>query len=283
MSQQLTKIKTRIKTVKGAYKVTSAMKLVSTVKLRKYKNQMLANKEYSLTMEEITKTVMENIHKVKSPYMRENTEANKNLYVIISSTLGLCGSYNNNIFKVAEVALKKEDDAIILGKKSMTHFKNGEFGKVEGFEEYHSINDQSLINQMVRYILDAYLKGEYKEIHLIYTEFKNSIVFLAKDFKLLPVRETNNENEGIEKYPPLLEPSKEELVNTLFPLYLKNEVYAKLLESEVCEHASRMNAMENATDNAKEILDNLKIEFNKARQTSITQEITEIVAASNAL
>ena len=209
-------------------------------------------------------------------------DTSKNLYVIISSTLGLCGSYNNNIFKVAEVALKAEDDAIILGKKSITHFKNGEFTKVEGFEDYHSVNDQSLINQMVRYILDSYLKGEYKEVHLIYTEYKNSIVFLAKDFKLLPLKENKSEKDNM-NYPPLLEPSKEELVNTLFPLYLKNEVYAKLLESEVCEHASRMNAMENATDNAKEILDNLKIEFNKARQTSITQEITEIVAASNAI
>ena len=281
MSQQLTKIKSRIKTVTGAYKVTSAMKLVSTVKLRKYKNQMLANKEYALTMNEIAKVVMSNVKNIKSPYLVENKDATKNLYVIISSTLGLCGSYNNNIFKVAETSIKEEDDAIILGKKSITHFKDGKFTKLDGYDEYHSISDKYLINEMTKYILNAYLKGEYKEVHLIYTEFKNSIVFLAKDFRLLPLVE--KQSEEIDNYPPLLEPDKKSLVDTLFPLYLKNEIYSKLLESEVCEHASRMNAMENATDNAKEILDNLKIEFNKARQASITQEITEIVGASNAL
>ena len=282
MSQQLTKIKTRIKTVKGAYKVTSAMKLVSTVKLRKYKNQMLANKEYSLTMEEITKTVMENIHKVKSPYMRENNEANKNLYVIISSTLGLCGSYNNNIFKVAEVALKKEDDAIILGKKGTIHFVNGEFNTLEGFGKYESIKNASIIRTLSDYIIDVYKKGEYKEVHLIYTEYTNPIVFTSKDMVILPLA-NDDDNRKVVGCPPLLEPSKDMLVETLIPFVINNVMYSCILESEVCEQASRSNAMENATDNAEELLSNLQIEFNKARQAAITQEIIEIAAAANAL
>ena len=279
MSLQLNKIKSRIKTVKGAYKVTSAMKLVSTARLSKYKNRMLANKEYQRYLDEITKVVLANGKKIDSPFLRQNTEANKNLYIIISSTLGLCGSYNNNIFKVADIKIQKEDDAILLGGKALSYFKNGEFTKIDDFSAYHSINDESIIRLLVNFVEDKFIKGEYKEVHIIYTEYKNSLVFLAKDSLLLPL---SIEGEK-EDFPPILEPSREVLVETLTPLYAKASIHAKLLESEVCEQAARRNAMENATDNAEEILKDLQIEFNKARQTAITQEITEIVSAANAI
>lgn len=280
MSQQLNKIKKRIKSVKSSYKVTSAMKLVSTVKLKKYRNKMLANKEYSLMMDKITRSVLSGASKVETPFSVVNTNANKNLYIVISSTLGLCGSYNNNIFKVAEANITKEDDAIILGNKAISYFKNGEFNKVEDFSTYTSINDEKIIKSLVNYITDSYSKGEYREIHLIYTEYKNSLVFLPKDYTLLPLKAIDSKEDNI---PPLLEPSESELVEMLVPIFIQGQVYSRLLESEVCEQAARANAMENATDNASELLNNLQIEFNKARQAAITQEITEIVGAANAL
>ena len=280
MSQQLTKIKGRIKTVTGAYKVTSAMKLVSTVRLRKYRNKMLQNKKFNDLLNEITGVVLRNAKKVDNPYIKTNDKATKNLYLIVSSTLGLCGSYNNNIFTLSEQKITSEDDAIILGNKGLLYFRNGEFNKIDDFKEYNNINDNSIVNQITRFISDKYAEGEYKEIHIIYTEYKNSIIFLAKDFRLLPLTGTEEEEDD---FPPILEPTKEDLVETLLPLYLGGTIYAKLLESEVCEQASRANAMDNATENAKEILEKLQIEFNKARQAAITQEITEIVGASNAL
>ena len=280
MSQELTKIKKRITSVSGALKVTSAMKLVSTVKLKKWKNKMLANREYSDKLFDTANTILSFAKKAKTPFNMPNDETDKNLYIIVSSTLGLCGSYNNNVFKLADVTIKEKDDAIILGNKGLIHFENGDFTKINGFEEYSSIENSSIINQIVNLISSEYIKGTYHEIHLIYSEYKNSLIFIPRDLLILPLKkvETDNFNLG-----PILEPDEKTLVETLVPIYIKTIVHSKLLESEVCEQAARCNAMENATNNAKDLLEDLKIEFNKARQGAITQEITEIVSAANAI
>ncbi len=283
MSQQINRIKQRIKTVNGALKVTSAMKLVSSVKLKKWKNKMFINRLYSSEIERITSDVLRFANKVKNPLINPTPETknNKNLYIIVSSTLGLCGAYNTNIFKIAEVSLKSNDEAIILGKKGLSHFKDGKFTLIEDFSSYHSISDQAIIRQLTNFVIGNFTSGRYQEIHLIYSSFKNSFVFLAKDVIILPVKKPV-ENSELE-FAPILEPTPQKLVDSLLPLYLKSIIFSKLLESEVCEHAARRNAMENATENAEELLDNLHIEFNKARQASITQEITEIVASAKAL
>ncbi len=280
MAQNVTKIKGRIKSVTGAYKVTSAMKLVSTVKLKQWKNKMIANKDYNEQLKEVVDLLLLFSKKSKSPFMKINSSSDKKLFIIISSSLGLCGSYNNNIFKVSDASVSSQDEAIILGQKGLIHYASGEFKVVDGFEENSSILDRNLVDQISKFIFDEYLKGTYSEIHIIYSEYKNSLVFLAKDYRLLPF--THQEEETME-YSPIMEPSKDQLIKELIPFYLKTNVYAKFLESAVCEHAARSNAMENATNNAKELLDDLKIEFNKARQGAITQEIIEIVSAARAL
>ena len=280
MSQEVTRIKKRISSVSGALKVTSAMKLVSTVKLKKWKNKMLANREYAESLFDATNLVLSFTKKAKTPFNDINDETDKNLYIIVSSTLGLCGSYNNNIFKLADVTLKAKDDAIILGNKGLLHYENGDFTKIEGFREYSSIENTSLINSLAELITSEYLKGKYHEIHLIYSEYKNSLVFIPKDVLVLPLKKVETDQSH---FGPILEPDEVSLVETLVPIYIKTMVYSKLLESEVCEQAARCNAMDNATNNAKDLLEDLKIEFNKARQGAITQEITEIVSAANAL
>ena len=280
MSQEVTRIKKRISSVSGALKVTSAMKLVSTVKLKKWKNKMLANRDYASNLFNATNTVLSFAKKSKTPFNVVNDKTDKNLYIIVSSTLGLCGSYNNNIFKLADATIKEKDSAIILGNKGLIHFENGKFTKIEGFEEYGSIQNSSLINILTELITSEYLKGTYHEIHLIYSEYKNSLAFIPRDVIVLPLQKVEHDSFNLG---PILEPDEETLVNTLVPIYIKTIVYSKLLESEVCEQAARCNAMDNATNNAKDLLEDLKIEFNKARQGAITQEITEIVSAANAL
>lgn len=279
MSQEVTKIKSRIKSVKSTLKVTSAMKLVSTVKLKRWKNKMLSGRDYANEIDLLTNLILSNAENVGTPFTQVNQHANKNLYIIVSSTLGLCGSYNVNIFKMADVAIKNEDDAIILGGKGLAHFKNGEFTKIEDFSSYSSAGDTKTITSITNFVVNEFLKGTYREIHLIYSEYKNSMVFQPRDFKILPVKSTDKEM----MIPPIMEPTPKKLVNEIIPLYLKTSINSKLLESEVCEQAARCNAMENATDNANELLNNLSIEFNKARQAAITQEITEIVGAAEAL
>ena len=280
MSQNVTKIKSRIKSVTGAYKVTSAMKLVSTVKLKQWKNKMLAHKDYNDQLQEVVDLLLLFSKKTKSPFMASNSSSDKKLYIVISSTLGLCGSYNNNIFKVSDAELSPNDEAIILGQKGLIHYASGEFKIIEGFEGYSSSIDQELVNKVTKFIFDEYLKKTYSEIHIIYSEYKNSLVFLAKDYLLLPF---SYEQKETMEYAPIMEPSQEKLIEELIPFYLKTNIYSKLLESAVCEQAARSNAMENATNNAKDLLDELKIEFNKARQGAITQEIIEIVSASQAV
>lgn len=240
---------------------------------------MLANKEYTNQLNEVVDLLLTFSKKTNSPYLNKN-DSDKKLYLIISSTLGLCGSYNNNIFKVSDSKITKEDEAIILGEKGIAHYSGGQFNILEGFNESYSIENKALINKISNYILEEYEKGTYSEIHIIYSEYKNSLVFLAKDYQLLPLDFSNRETND---YSPILEPSGKELIKTLIPFYVKTALHSKLLESEVCEQGARSNAMENATNNAKDLLDELKIEFNKARQAAITQEITEIVAASKAV
>ena len=280
MSQNVTKIKSRIKSVSGAYKVTSAMKLVSTVKLKQWRNKMLANKDYNQELSEVVELLLLSQKKVNSIFMTPNIESDKKLYIVISSTLGLCGSYNNNIFKVSDAKITEKDEAIILGGKGATHYQNGEFKIIEGYDEFTSLIDKELVNKIAEFIIDEYANKTYSEVHIIYSEYKNSLVFLAKDYQLLPF---NYEIEDRNEYPPIMEPNAKTLVDELIPFYIKTNIYSKFLESAVCEQGARSNAMENATNNAKDLLDDLKIEFNKARQGAITQEIIEIVSASKAI
>ena len=240
---------------------------------------MIAHKEYTSEIDDIVDLLFSYCNSSSSPFFQIN-KASKKLYLVISSTLGLCGSYNNNIFKVSDAEITEEDDAIILGGKGITHYKNGDFTSIEGFEEYSSVEDKELVEKISKYILNEYIKGTYSEIHIIYSEYKNSLVFLARDYQLLPLTNNAKERKG---YPPLMEPDSKTLVEQIVPFYLRSVIYSKLLESAVCEQGARSNAMENATNNAKELLDGLKIEFNKARQAAITQEIIEIVAAAKAI
>lgn len=279
MGTEVTKIKSRIKSVTGALKVTSAMKLISTVKLNKWKGKMLAFRSYTDYVSSISDEVFGYVKNFESPLFNKNVTSNKNLFIIVSSTLGLCGSYNANIFSLAEASISKDDDAIILGNKGIAHFKDGEFTQINDFSNYSSIDDSLIIKNLTDFVINNFIKGTYKEVHLIYSKYINSLVFKPTDFVLLPLAK---KEEQI-KVKPILEPSEKELIDVLVPLYLKNIIYSKLLESEVSEQAARCNAMENATDNANELLNDLQIEFNKARQSAITQEIIEVVSASKAI
>ena len=281
MGQNINKIKSRMSSVTGAYKVTSAMKLVSSVKLKTWRYRMLANKEFTEAVEQASDQVFKYIDNVSSPLLNSNDKADKNLYVIVSSSLGLCGSYNTNIFKLADETVNPNDEAIILGKKGFVHYKNGVFTVLDKFSDYTNARDRGAIKRMVHFLVDEYTKGEYRQIHLIYTSYKNPITFIPTDINFLPL--SLNREAGYVGYGPLLEPTKQKLFDTLTPFYLENRLYSYLLESEVCEQAARSNAMENATNNAEELLDQLQIEFAKARQGAITQELIEIVGAAETL
>lgn len=281
MSLALTKIKSRIRSIDGAYKVTKAMKLVSTVKLQKWKGKMNESSLYTSKLKEISDDVLKCDENIDSPYVKINDEVNKDLYIVITSSLGLCGSYNANIFHFFDKIYKNDDEFIILGNKGLVHYEQILPNLNTDFKDYSSLKDEKIIKNLLRYILSSYENKKIRSVHIIYTHYKNSITFEVKDFRLLPLKtEKNNSNIG---YDPIFEPSKKELVEKIIPLVIENQLFSKLLESEVSEQGSRCNAMDNATNNAEELLSELQIEFNKARQSAITQEIVEIVAASKGM
>lgn len=281
MSIALTKIKSRIRSIDGAYKVTKAMKLVSTVKLQKWKGKMNESSIYTAKLKDISDDILRCSEKIDSPFVKMNENIDKDLYIVITSSLGLCGSYNVNIFHFLDEIKKDSDEIIILGSKGLAHYEPILNNINTDFKDYSSIKDEKVIKNLLRYSLSGYENKKYRSVHLIYTHYKNSITFEVKDFRLLPLtKEENKKNIG---YDPIFEPSKKELVEKIIPLVIENELFSKLLESEVSEQGSRCNAMDNATNNAEELLSELQIEFNKARQGAITQEIVEIVAASKGM
>lgn len=275
MGKTLLETKKRIASISSTYKVTSAMKLVSTVKLRALMNKMENYRYFASEVMDIFAFLSNSIKDNDSPYFNVSTKG-KRLFILVSSTLGLCGSYNYNLFETLENEIGEEDDILIIGNKGKTRYKN--LDNVLTLDE--EPNDYELLaNQLVDLVMEKYLDGTYREINFIYTKYKNSITFVPVVEKILPLINKENQNEFKEC---LIEPSKEEVLEQLIPLYISSIIKGRILESFTSEQASRRNAMENATDNAKEMIDELKLEFNKARQSQITSEIIDIVGAANA-
>ncbi len=276
MAQQLIAIKSRIKSVSSVLKITKAMGLVAMVKVNRWKNQMLSNSTYINELEDMAVSLLSSCNIKDTPFVETNDDVNGILYLFVTSSLGLCGSYNANLFKFMESVVTSEDTVMVLGKKGLTHYENSELNINTDFNEYSTSQNREDVNKIGDYLVKAYLARQYKEIHIIYTMYKNSITFTPTDFTLLPLKSEQSEDS---KY-IIYEPDKKTIIERLIPMYLSSVVHTKLLEAELSENAARSTAMDNASDNANEILDDLNLEYNKARQGKITEEITEIVAAS---
>lgn len=280
MAQNLNVIKRRISSINMTKKITNAMELFASVKLSKYKSSFLKNREY---IDEMV-NLIHNLFKHKSEddeciyQMTNNSQID--LYVVITSNLGLCASFNNDIYKYVETNLNVDNsDILIIGHKGLNHFKK---------EKYHLITDYVSLNEKLnyeditkfaRYLTNLFLSAKYRSISIIYTHYANSIKFVPETFKLFPFTEEVNNNFEI-GYEPIFDPCIKTLIEEIVPIYITSLVYNKIIESTVSEQASRRNAMDNATQNADELLNNLTITYNKARQAAITQEISEVVSSS---
>ncbi len=279
MAQQLTQIKSRIRSVSSSLQITKAMKLVSSVKVTRYRTQILSNRDFIEELEKITESLLSVCLEKDTPYLKNNKDVQGNLYLLVTSSLGLCGSYNSNLFKFADGIFTPEDEIIVLGSKGLSHYDKSNLNINTSFSEYNSSQDGEIIMRLTNYLLNSFNNKKCKEVHIIFTHYKNSITFNPLDFQLLPLKKVKKVN--IKDNPIIFEPSKKALVERLIPLYLTSSINTKLLEAELSEHASRTQAMDNASQNAEDILDDLSLEYNKARQGKITEEITEIVAASS--
>lgn len=276
MAGNLNKTKHRIASINSTKKITKAMELVSTVKLKKFKNVMLKNELYSNELKSLTCTLFSRLDDEENKYAKLN-DAEKDLLIVVSSNLGLCAGYNNDIYHYVEQNFDKNEVVIIpIGMKGDSYFKKNGFALNEEFVLLNEKINYLDITRLGKTVLSYFENKKYRSIKLVYTKYVNSIKFVPNTLSLFPLEIENvNDSTLIE---PLYDPDLKTLIDNLVPLYVNINLYQKIVESQVCEQASRRNAMENATDNADELISNLTLEYNKARQAQITQEISEVIA-----
>jgi F-type H+-transporting ATPase subunit gamma len=278
-------IKSRIKSVNSTMKITKAMELVATAKLRKSRAQLDRTRPYSLAVIESIQEILANSGKIKHPFL-DAREVKKRLFIVLASDRGLCGGYNTNINKLVESQVSDLSSVklLIVGNKARNYFARRNYDIVDSFSgisEAPIFSDAKHIGEIA---LDLFKRGEVDEVNVVYTHFKSTISYDPKVLKLLPA-EGLKEDSQKDKRQALIEyePSAEVVLGYLVPKYVFGAMYGALIEASASEQGARRVAMESATDNAEELIKDLDLLKNRARQAAITQEITEIVSGANAL
>jgi F-type H+-transporting ATPase subunit gamma len=278
-------IKRRRDSIQSTGQITKAMKLVSTVKLQKAKGKAESTKPYSDLMYETVSNILAKSGNINHKFLKPG-ESSKKAVIVITSNRGLAGGYNSNITKLITTSdIKKEDAQLyIIGSKGREYLER------KGYEvkaDYSEVMNEPLYTdakQICDTVLEAYVNGEVGEIYLAYTSFKNTVVHIPKLIKLLPVdADAVKQDAGTDTTPMNYEPNEEEALNLIIPKYVCSLLYGALIEAVASENGARMQAMDNATSNAEEMIDDLSLKFNRARQASITQELTEIISGANAI
>lgn len=291
-------VKRRIKSVKNTKKITKAMELVAASKMKRAVSRTLASRMYASYSWELLSSLAESIQDLKHPFFTENKKATKTLYIIISSNRGLCGGYNSQVIKRAINAFKKEDDKsdidiLSIGKKGDIAMRRVGMNVVISFTELPDIINIVDIAPISEFVRSEYIKGVYKEIFVVYTDYISALTQKPKRKKLFPISrfelKESIESIGefssketlslkIKKNDYLFEGNKNLLIESLADKLIRMQIYQTLLESNASEQSARMLAMKNAGDAAGEMIDDLTLVFNKARQANITREISEISA-----
>ena len=284
MAGSMKAVKLRIKSVQSTMQITKAMQLVAASKLRKAKERADASKPYLETMLGTLTDIANSNTDFQSPFTKA-AENDKWLYVVIAGDRGLAGGYNSNLFKFMEQETKGRDNVTVLpiGKKSVEYFKHRNVPLfTEEYAEVAKVNISDCF-QVAKLICEAYKSGEFGHIFLCYTNFVSMLSQVPTAASLLPLSDLRSEDlksDGKARDLILYEPDSETVFNAIVPEYLAGILYSSINISYASELAARRTAMEAATDNAEEMIDTLSLYYNRARQASITQEITEIVAGA---
>ncbi|EXJ10068.1 MULTISPECIES: F0F1 ATP synthase subunit gamma [Nitrincola] len=282
-------IKTQIASIGSTRKITSAMEMVAASKMRKAQDRMRSSRPYALGIKGVIQHVAKANPEYNHLYMQER-EVKRVGFIVVSSDRGLCGGLNVNVFKKAVIAMKEfheqkvEIDICALGNKAITFFKN--YGGNVIAAKGHLGDSPELADLIgsVKVMLNAFEEGKIDKIFIVSNEFVNTMTQQPVVEQVLPARADDNGNEQLNRsWDYLYEPDAKELLEALFIRYIESVVYQAVIENIACEQAARMLAMKNATDNAGDLIDELKMVYNKARQAAITQEISEIVSGAAAV
>jgi len=282
-------IRTKITSVKNMQKITSAMEKVAASKIRKAQQQMEESRPYAERIRRVVGHLAFANPDYKHPYLTER-ETKRVGFIVISTDRGLCGGLNANIFKttINEIAnwkdKKVEVDLALVGAKAVAFFRRIG-GNVLGTAT--NLGDKPSVNELIgsiKLMLDAYSDGKIDRLYLIHNEFVNSMTQAPVISKLLPASGIGSDEENLQDHwDYIYEPDASELLDDVLTRYIESQVYRGAVENFACEMAAKMMAMKSATDNAGDIIDALQMEYNKARQASITQEISEIVGGAAAV
>ncbi len=295
-------IKRRKTGIQSTQQITKAMKLVSTVKLQRAKARAEQSKNYTMQMYDTIVSIMNRSGYLDHPFMKPNGSDRKAV-ILITSNRGLAGGYNSNIIKLVTQSGWDEDKTAVyaIGKKGRDGVKRKGFEVV--YENSGMIEEPIYADaiELATELLDKYAKGEIGEIYIAYTIFKNTVVHVPKLQKLLPLgkestpTESVTGKEGEESILPdekaesakralmTYEPDSDEALNAIIPKYVTSLIYGALIEAVASENGARMQAMDSATDNAEKMISTLELQYNRARQGAITQELTEIIGGAEAL
>lgn len=284
----LKEIRQRIASVQTTRQVTSAMKMVSAAKLRKAQDAVIKIRPFADKLTEILSNLSESLKESGDfVFAKSNGEGDKALIVAINSNRGLCGAFNANVNKQVAQLIEKckaegltDIDVLAIGKSAFDYAKRNKWNITEHNDLYSEL-DFAHSSPIMEQIMDDFSEGKYDKVVMVYNSFKNASTQVVVNEQLLPIEMSGEASSTATNY--IFEPSQEELVEKILPMSLKMQFYKALLNSFAAEHAARMTAMHKATDNATELLRSLNLQYNKARQAAITNEITEIVGGADAL
>jgi F-type H+-transporting ATPase subunit gamma len=287
MSGQLKEVRNRIKSVSSTQQITKAMKMVSAAKLRRAQDAITQMAPYSRKLQEMLSNIVSSASSDMELPLAAERASERVLLIPITSDRGLCGAYNANVIKltrntIAEKYPKADVTILPLGKKGYEFFVRNNFKVVDNY--WHIFQNLSFDNvrEAATYAQQAFLDKKYDRVELVYSQFRNAAVqnFVSEPYLPIP-RVVKAEGDNNADF--IFEPSKEVLVEELMPKILNTQVFKAVLDANASEHGARMTAMDKASENANELLRNLKISYNRARQAAITTELTEIVSGAAAL
>lgn len=288
----LKEVRNRIASVSSTQQITKAMKMVSAAKLKRATNAIIQLRPYADKLKEMLANLSASLEDGSSPFLEERAPK-RVLIVVVSSNRGLAGAFNTNVIKTANnlIAEKYSDQLkagnvsiIGIGKKGQEFYQRRKYNVIGNNNELFADLTFLNVSKVTEAVMDGFLKGEFDRVELVYNRFKNAAVQFLTVEQLLPVPKAEKpQNVSASQVDYILEPSQEEIVEQLIPKNIKIQLYKAVLDSHASEHGARMTAMDKATDNAGELLKQLKLSYNQARQAAITTELTEIVSGAAAL
>lgn len=292
MAGQLKEVRNRIKSVQSTQQITKAMKMVSAAKLRRAQDAILQMRPYARKLQEMLSNIVSNTEGESGMSLATERAVERVLLLVITSDRGLAGAYNANVIKAAKQTIREQYptqfakgnvEIWAIGKKGFEHFVKNNYKTSETHKDIFLQLTFENVQKASKAAMQAFQKKEFDVVEIVYSQFKNAATQSFVVERFLPIPKVQNQGHAATKADFIFDPNKEELIAELMPKILNTQLYKAVLDANASEHGARMTAMDKASENANELLRNLKISYNRARQAAITTELTEIVSGAAAL